>query len=325
MLTLCYSVLLFALIQPAGQAPQNAPPPKATATPYSSSGSQKIDVSLPSFKYFCDGKKDDLKRYVEASPRWRVGMERRGGRDVAVAYRRLDSRVTLNGFIGSKTQTRVGLVFEEKPTEPEFMSPCVTQVAPDAGATQVAICTYRPIPSRRLAYLFVGVPNLWLSTVEIDDVGNLPKTPGLLVEVETELAAVRKAVQDGKPLSAISPTDTHKGAPSITIDDSAKQELDIEAWINPGMPGVTELRVKSGDESKDLTISHAHLYARERVGYSDESEQLFYANSKVVVEEIATGWDSKHDVLVQLWFTPDSGGAGRKLLERRQTISGWER
>jgi len=325
MLTLCFSVLLFALIQPAGQAPRNAAPRPAPAAPYTSSGSQKIDVNLPSLKYFCEGKQSDLKRYIEASPRWRVGIERRDGHERAVAYRRLETRVTLNGFIGSKTQTRVGFVFEEKPTEPAFMSPCLTQVAPDAGATQVAICSYRLIPSQRRAYLFVGVPNLWLSTVEIDDVGKLPQTPELLAEVETELAAVRKATENGKPLPALAPTDTRKGAPSVTVDDSAKQSLDIEAWINPGKPGVTEWQVKSGDGSKSLTISHAHLYARERVGYSDDSAQLFYANSTVVIEEIATGWDSKHDVLFQLWFTPDSGGAAQKLIERRQTISGWER
>jgi hypothetical protein len=252
-------------------------------------------------------------------------MERHDGRDIVIAYRRLDSRVTLNGFIGSGTQTRVGFVFDAEPTAPSFVSPCLTQVAPDAGTIQVAICSYRLIPSQRYAYLFVGVPNLWLSTVEIDNVGDLSKTPDLLGEVETELAVVRKATQDGKPLSALSPTDTRKGAASITIDDSAKQELDIEAWINPGTPGVTELRVKSGDGSKELTISHAHLYARERVGYSDDSAQLFYANSKVVIREIATGWTSKHDVLFQIWFTPDSGGPAQKLIERRQIISGWER
>jgi hypothetical protein len=77
--------------------------------------------------------------------------------------------------------------------------------------------------------------------------------------------------------------------------------------------------------SKDFTIWHSHLYARERVGYSDDSAQLFYANSKVVIEEIASGWNSKHDMLFQLWFTPDSGEAAQKLVERRQTISGWER
>ncbi len=322
---LCASVLLVAFVQPAGQASQNAPPPKAAVAPYSSIGSQKIDINLPSLKYFCDGKRDDLKRYIEACPRWRVGIERRDGRDLVVAYRRLDSRVTLNGFVGSETQTRVGFVFEEKPTEPEFMAPCLTMAAPDAGATQVAICSYRAIPSQRLACLFVGVPSLWLSTVEIDAAGNLPKTPGLLAEVEAELAAVRRATENGKPLSALSTTDTRKGAPSVSIDDSAKQDLDIEAWINPGEAGITELRVKSGDGSKDLMISHSHLYARERVGYSGDPSQLFYANSKVVILELATGWDSTHDVLFQLWFTPDSGGAARKLIERRQTVSGWER
>jgi len=216
-------------------------------------------------------------------------------------------------------------VFEEKPTESAFMSPCLTQAAPDAGATQVANCSYRLIPSRRIAHLYVGVPHLWISTVEIDNTGNLPKTPDLLNEVETELAAVRAATQDGKPLLALLPTDTRKGAPSIRIDDSAKQELDVEAWINPGEPGITDLRVKSGDGSRDLTISHAHLYARERVGYSDDPSQLFYANSKVIITETATGWNSEHDVLFQLWFVPDSGAAARMLVERRQTIRGWER
>lgn len=324
MLTHCISVAVFALLQPAGQAAQVAPIPRTAGAPYTSSGTKTLDVNLPSLKYFCDGKECDLKRYIEASPRWRVGVERLDGKDVAIAYRRLESRITTNGFIGSKTQTRVGFVFAEKPAEPTFMSPCVTQVAPDAGATEVAVCSYRLIPFQRNAYLFVGVPNLWLSTVEIDSAGDLSKTPGLLKEVEAELAGVRIAAEDGKPLAALPSKETRKGEPAMTIDDSEQQELHIEAWINPGEPGVTEVRVKSGDGSKDLTISQAHLYARERVGYSEDPAQLFYANSKVEIRETAKGWNSTHDVLFQLWFTPDSGGDPRKLIERRQTISGWE-
>lgn len=325
MLTLCTSVAVLALVLPAGQIAQVAPIPRAAGAPYTSSGTKTIDVNLPSLKYFCDGKDADLKRYIEASPRWRVGVERLDGKDVAIAYRRLDSRITTNGFIGSKTQTRVGFVFAEKPSKSELMLPCVTQVAPDAGATEVAICSYRLIPSQRNAYLFVGVPNLWLSTVEIDSAGELSLTPGLLKEVETELAGVRKAAEEGKPLAALSSKETRKGEPAMTIDDSEQQVLHIEAWINPGEPGVTEVRVKFGDGSKDLTISQAYLYARERVGYSDDPAQLFYANSKVEIRETAKGWDSTHDVLFQLWFTPDSGADPRKLIELRQTILGWER
>jgi hypothetical protein len=317
--------LLTLLVAFQPNPPAQPAAPAKQPGPYASNGVTKVDINLPALKVFCDGKQNYLKRYLEASPRWRVGIERIGDQDKIVAYRRVESRITLNGYVGSSEQTRVGVIFADKPPEPDFMSPCMTQAAPDAGPTNVAVCGYRAIPSQRIAHLYVGTAGLWLAIVETDKIGTLPKTPGLLEEVQTEFDAVRKATQANNPLSALSKGETHKGAPSLTVDDQEKETLHLEAWVNPGEPGVTEVRVKSGDGTKDLTISHAHLYARECVGYSQDTEELFYANSLIFINETATGWNSKHDVLFQLWFKPDSGGPARKLVEHRQTISGYER
>src|SRR2546421_274922 len=106
MLILHLMSLLLVALQPSVKAPQAPPPPKANP-PYTSNNVQKIDINLPALKFFCDGRQSDLKRYIEASPHWRLGIERQGDKDFTIAYRRSGPRVTLNGFIGSSTQTRV--------------------------------------------------------------------------------------------------------------------------------------------------------------------------------------------------------------------------
>lgn len=314
---------LLAMLLLGFQAPSPAVMAKAPPT-YAAVGTQKVDVNLPALKFFCDGKQGDLKRYLEASPRWRVGVERRGDQELVVAYRRSGTRITLNGYLGTKSQTRMGFEIAESPFALPFTAPCVTSAAPTAGSTSVSICSYSLDPKERIARLQVGTPGLWLATHEIDTVGTLEKTPGMLAEVETELAAVQKAVVAGDVLSALAATDTRQGTATLTIDDNERQILHLEAWLNPGEAGVTEVRVKSGDGTKDLTVSHEHLYARERIGYSSKPEQLFYANSLFSIRETSTGWQSKHDVLFQLWFKPDAGGPERKLIELRKTIWGYE-
>jgi hypothetical protein len=302
---------------PVQRAPVGEPP-------YSQVDSQQVVIDLPALKFFCDGRQDVLKRYLEAAPHWRVGVKRNGAKDVTVAYRRSGERITLSGYIGSRAPYRVGFVLEPEPGEPAFMSPCVTRATPDAGATVVAICSYQLTPKQRRAMLFIGVPGLWLATVEVDPEDKLARTTSLLADVERELHAVRNAAEASSPLSCLGPEAMRKSPPSILIDDEEQQMLHLEAWLNPGEPGVTEIRAKSGDGTKDLSVSHAHLYVRERVGYSSDPNQTFYANSCFWIKEAGTGFDTKHDVLIQLWFIPDSGGPPRLLIEKRQAIKGYE-
>lgn len=36
-------------------------------------------------------------------------------------------------------------------------------------------------------------------------------------------------------------------------------------------------------------------------------------------------WDHLYQARFELWFLPDAGGGGRKLLDTTQTIAGWQR
>lgn len=301
------------------------PPIELRGSPYTKRDSIRVQVDLPALKFFADeaGNREKLQRYLEASPDWRVGNER----GELIARRREDRRTTLNGNLGQPPESvRIGFIFQDQPSVPHYHKVCTTTVPPDAGAVDVNVCSYSMLPAQRQSVLHVGVPGTWLAVEETDSRGEINKLPSLLELADAELAQLRKALEEGKsPQDALPKDAIHAGEPTLEIDDSAKQTLRLTAWINPGEAGVTWIRVYSTDDAKRLKIIDADLYATERGGYSDKKDQLFYYDSEIMVRDLATGWDTKHEINIQLWFKPDSGGESRMLLEKNANVSGWER
>jgi hypothetical protein len=98
---------------------------------------------------------------------------------------------------------------------------------------------------------------------------------------------------------------------------------EVEAWVNPGEPGTVYL--KAFEVTHNTRLSEGRLYdsSNERVGWSENTDELFRSNTRVTIYE--GDWGQPYAARFELWFKPESGSTERKLLERNFKIEGWQR
>jgi len=98
---------------------------------------------------------------------------------------------------------------------------------------------------------------------------------------------------------------------------------DTEGWVNPGEPGTIYLRAY--EVTRKTRLSEGRLYesSNERVGWSENPEELFLYNTNITIYE--GDWGQPYAARFELWFKPESGSAERKLMERNFKIEGWQR
>jgi len=98
---------------------------------------------------------------------------------------------------------------------------------------------------------------------------------------------------------------------------------EVEVWANPGEPGLVYLKAFEVTRHTRLSASDLREYSNERIGWSDDPNELFYSNTSITIYE--GDWGQPYAARFELWFVPDSGRAERKLLERVFKIEGWQR
>ncbi|HNS22904.1 MAG TPA: hypothetical protein PKH24_20565 [Sedimentisphaerales bacterium] len=124
---------------------------------------------------------------------------------------------------------------------------------------------------------------------------------------------------------ALLPVDSiRRGAPILNLYRGMQPGIyEVEAWINPGEPGLVYLKAFEVTRGTRLSSSDLRKYSNERTGWSDDPNELFYSNTNVTLYE--GDWGQPYAARFELWFVPDSGQAERKLLERIFKIEGWQR
>ena len=98
---------------------------------------------------------------------------------------------------------------------------------------------------------------------------------------------------------------------------------EVEAWVNPGEAGLVYLKAYEVTRNYQLSDERLRAASNERMGWSEDAEELFYSNTNITIYE--GDWGQPYAARFELWFLPDSGKRGRKLLERVLKIEGWER
>ncbi len=98
---------------------------------------------------------------------------------------------------------------------------------------------------------------------------------------------------------------------------------DSEVWANPGEPGMVYLKAFEVTKGTPLSAEALKRSSGEWIGWSDDPGEVFLANSHITVYE--GDWGKHYAARFELWFVPDSGAAERKLLERVFRIEGWQR
>lgn len=94
-------------------------------------------------------------------------------------------------------------------------------------------------------------------------------------------------------------------------------------WSNPGESGKIYLKVFEVTQNIPLSVHRIKKYSNERIGYSDDSSELFFSNGEITIYE--GDWGDPYAARFEVWFKPDNGDKERKLLEKVFKIEGWQR
>ncbi len=98
---------------------------------------------------------------------------------------------------------------------------------------------------------------------------------------------------------------------------------EYEIWVNPQESGMVYLKAYEITKNIPLSAESLKQSTNEWVGWSDNSQELFYSNSNFTIYE--GDWGKPYAARFELWFVPDSGKPERILLEKNFKIEGWQR
>lgn len=114
-----------------------------------------------------------------------------------------------------------------------------------------------------------------------------------------------------------------RGPPELRIFRDLAGRYRLETWVNPGEKG--KIRLKGFEVTKEipLTIRGNRTFQAEYIGWSEDSEEKFYANFRFGFHEYSETNDFA--VRFEIWFAPANGGPERKLVERVFRVKGKER
>jgi hypothetical protein len=267
---------------------------------------------------------------LAADPAWFVTEER----GHPYAYRRMvvGGRLqnSLNGFYSSSSvapdsdvrfQVRVVIGFDG----PVFDDPFRRR-----GIVTVAKPATNPIPLRVVAdrngqglesYVIVQRDFAALEVFEQSEHRARPATQLAIDEVRRVLQTALSTITNsgGSPFRPVG-----AGGPSIEVANGMQGGIyHVRALANPGERGVSHLKVFEATQNTPLSVARLGPRSRARIGWSSNPGELFLYQSEITVYE--GDWGNYYPARFELWFTPDSGGVPRKLIEDIFRIEGWQR
>lgn len=94
-------------------------------------------------------------------------------------------------------------------------------------------------------------------------------------------------------------------------------------WVNPGEAGMLYLKAFEVTKGTQLSESRLEERSNEWVGWSNNPDEQFLSNTRFTIYE--GDWGQYYAARFEVWFAPDSGGAERKLMAQTFKIQGWMR
>jgi len=306
---------------------------KAYPATTDTSVNSRVRVEQPDLKYFSsDDKQDILLRQLQASPEWKVFHEK----EEIVCYHRQKSgdhwQVSLNGYESARDSTghaQTRLLFRFAKTgggafTNKFNRNQTIVVNPLAGNVNLNM---KASDQGVQSYLAVGQPGLWFEFFEQTDQEPRIRTRDTLDWLAEFLKNIRGAeaeiMQTGFASALMPRNAIRKGIPVLDIRDGFQGGIyDVHGWVNPGRDGRTYLKVFNVASGQRLSEERIASTSNERIGWSEDPNQLFFYNAHITVYE--GDWDHQYQARFELWHRSDSG-AETKLIELARTICGWQR
>ena len=298
---------------------------RALAVP--GTGNPEFTPALPSLRRVATNHPNTFRDYLEASPDWHVFIEQ-GNR---FASRRWsyggEPRDTLHGYISefsgaTKLQTRCLLCLDRKQWSRysvQQVQEGTTPVKPDlsmgnqlhesrimieCGGVWVEIFEQSDNPERRVTKATVA--NL---EEEFSEFLKDPETAVIAARTKSRELASRLAGSDGQPFRLL--TGMQPGIYGVVYS------------LNPGEPGTVYLKAFEVTKGTPLSVERLEATSKTRMTWSADSSERFGAKAGFTIYE--GDWGKPYAARFEVWFTPDSGKADRKLAERVFKIEGWQR
>lgn len=254
------------------------------------------DISLDNLEAVYRTSEPKFRRYLATHPGWRFSGK--PGRREATRRRVVDSawRITLNGYY---------------------------QLAEHRNLRQTI---YLDKPRGK-----IGTPREDNSIHQIDDLlveTWAEKAPGLrlamLEFLEAEMGTLNKTEQASVHQQMLEQSYVRRGEGSFELFNSFQPGIyDSHLWVNPGEPGMIYLKAFEITQGTALSTSRLPGSTSEWIGWSDDSEELFFSNSHFTIYE--GDWGDPYAARFEVWFAPEAGGPERKLMEKNYIIEGWMR
>jgi hypothetical protein len=149
-------------------------------------------------------------------------------------------------------------------------------------------------------------------------------TKAALAQVDAELTPLAEQPAWETIREILPPDSIRQGEASLELRKSFQPGLyDSILWINPGEPGMVYLRAFEVTQGTPLSSEKPKDASNEWIGWSESPEDLFFSNTHFTIYE--GDWGKPYAARLEVWFTPDSGGLDRKIMDRVFRIEGWER
>ncbi len=284
-----------------------------------------ISANIYSLVRLQTGAPEILIRYLASNPAWRVFEER--GSIFATRRWIVDScwHYELHGYYSyrwgagtPKFQSRFTIGFSGKPWA-RVRNNATEIEAGQTGPLKLSMGN-KMYQSRCVIY----ANEILVEVFEQSESQERRLTKAALSYVENELKQLADNPNLDTICSILPPSSIKNGEPIFELYNSSQLGIyDSEIWINPGEPGM--LYLKAFEVTKETPLSARRLKTRsnEWVGWSDDQTELFLSNTHFTIYE--GDWDKKYAARFEVWFSPDSGEADRKLIEKVFQINGWQR
>ncbi|MBN1343422.1 MAG: hypothetical protein JXQ73_12115 [Phycisphaerae bacterium] len=271
-----------------------------------------------------------LRRYLATSPSWRVFKER--GNLFATRRWMVGSkwRYTLHGYY---TRHAIDSWSEAGIPDFQFRFTIGFSGKPWAGASRDATRMdagqtgpLRLSEGNRMheSRCLITVDPLVVELFEQSEAKERRLTKAALSFVANEISPLA-AQPTWETIRRILPSDSvRQGAASFELGKSFQSGLyDSRIWVNPGEPGMLYLKAYEVTKGTPLSVDDLKERSNEWVGWSEDPGELFFSNTHFTIFE--GDWGKPYAARFEVWFTPDSGGPDRKLMEKVFRIEGWQR
>jgi hypothetical protein len=286
-------------------------------------GEEAADTTaLPSLARLKAEAPDDLQRFLEASPAWRVSGR---GRPIATRRWRLGPNwhsTVLGTISGSDFEDHASGPMESfaLKIEIDLAAPEMGQLPPGERCTQVTD-SERHCLSWQSYLVRIGDLQVELESFHPLGAKELRVAAAALRALEREFAPVAQKQGWESIRAALAPPGARRGAPSLELRERYQPgDYSYELWVNPGEPGRIRLAAIDSRSGASLADIEPLENSSERIGWSSEPTETFLGDGQFRLDQ--GFWGTLYSTRLEVWFTPDSGGPERKVLEKLFALEG---